>query len=565
MYFVALATDFDDTIAEHGHVDPATLEALHAVKRSGRKLLLVTGRELSDLLSVFPHVSLFDLVVVENGATLYDPDTREETLLAETPNMELLARLRQARLTPLSAGRSIIATRQPNEVFVLEVIRELGLEAQIIFNRGAVMVLPPGVNKASGLDGALERLALSAHNIVGVGDAENDHAFLQACGCRVAVANAVDALKLSADFVTTMERGAGVTELTRLLIETDMESVGLMEHAPLLGQTIEGSPVRLSREEGPLLVLGASGGGKSTIIRGIIERLVRDRYQCLIIDPEGDHAELENVTTAGGAKEKPQADTVLGNLKRKPEESVAVSLIAIDADSRPGAFANLFSHVTAMRGEVGRPHWLIIDEVHHVMPANWGPALPSALPATVAVTADVKLVAQEFLMRVGSVLAIGSTAGAMIKQFCRATDRAVPADLRASTDEGCGFLLDGDGHLHVIRIEPPKEQKRRHTRKYAEGELDQSFCFRGPANKLNLKAQNLVLFQQMAEGVDDETWLFHLAAGDYSRWLEETIKDPDLARTTRHIERDYRDDARESRRLVCEEISKRYTVPARAG
>ena len=78
---------------------------------------------------------------------------------------------------------------------MLEAIHELGLEWQIIFNKGAVMVLPPGVNKASGLAAALEALQLSPVNVVGIGDAENDHAFLSLCGCSVAVANALDAVK----------------------------------------------------------------------------------------------------------------------------------------------------------------------------------------------------------------------------------------------------------------------------------------------------------------------------------------------------------------------------------
>ena len=52
----------------------------------------------------------------------------------------------------------------------------------------------------------------------------------------------------------------------------------------------------------------------------------------------------------------------------------------------------------------------------------------------------------------------------------------------------------------------------RHTRKYAEGELgeDKSFYFRGPDNALNLRAQNLTIFLQMADGVDDQTWRHHL-------------------------------------------------------
>jgi hydroxymethylpyrimidine pyrophosphatase-like HAD family hydrolase len=91
---------------------------------------------------------------------------------------------------------------------------------QIIFNKGAVMVLPAGINKASGLVAALAHLRLSPLNVVGIGDAENDHAFLSACGCAVGVANALPIVKAGADIVAAAPRGEGVAETIRRIIET---------------------------------------------------------------------------------------------------------------------------------------------------------------------------------------------------------------------------------------------------------------------------------------------------------------------------------------------------------
>ncbi len=149
MYFIALATDYDGTIAEDGVVAEATLEALRDLKRSGRKLLLVTGRQLPDLKKILSEIALFDLIVAENGGLLFDPKTCEEMLLAPEPPQPFLDRL-HARSVPVSVGRSIVATGEPHQQAVLEAIRELGLELQIIFNKGAVMILPAGVSKASG-------------------------------------------------------------------------------------------------------------------------------------------------------------------------------------------------------------------------------------------------------------------------------------------------------------------------------------------------------------------------------------------------------------------------------
>jgi HAD superfamily hydrolase (TIGR01484 family) len=163
MYISCLATDYDGTLAGDGIVDDATADALVAFRRSGRRLLLVTGRELPDLVRVLPRIDLFDRVVAENGASLYGPATKKETPLGPEPSPELAETLREKGVNPLSVGRSIVATWEPNEKLVLDAIREHGLEPQIVFNKGAVMVLPPGINKASGLKAALEDLGLSAH------------------------------------------------------------------------------------------------------------------------------------------------------------------------------------------------------------------------------------------------------------------------------------------------------------------------------------------------------------------------------------------------------------------
>jgi hypothetical protein len=222
MHYLALATDYDGTLASDGRVDDETIAALDRLRDSGRRLILVTGRHLDDLLYVFPEINLCDWVVLENGALLYRPATREEKPLGAPPPEEFVKALQQRGVDPLAVGRVIVATWHPHENTVLDVIRDLGLEYQVIFNKGAVMVLPSGVNKASGLSAALKELGLSPHNTVAIGDAENDQALLDCCGCGVAVANALPMLKERADFVTKGDRGAGVVELIDKLIASDL-------------------------------------------------------------------------------------------------------------------------------------------------------------------------------------------------------------------------------------------------------------------------------------------------------------------------------------------------------
>src|SRR5882724_5279645 len=120
MYFIALASDYDGTLAQDGKVEPATREALALLKQSGRKLVLVTGRELPELQEVFPELDLFTLVVAENGGLLYEPPTRRQTMLGPEPPAAFIERLKERRVCPLSIGRCIVATREPNEKIVME-------------------------------------------------------------------------------------------------------------------------------------------------------------------------------------------------------------------------------------------------------------------------------------------------------------------------------------------------------------------------------------------------------------------------------------------------------------
>jgi hydroxymethylpyrimidine pyrophosphatase-like HAD family hydrolase len=224
MRYLALASDYDGTLAHDSRVNAATIRAVERLRGSGRKLILVTGRELNELLEVFPEIDHCDWVVAENGALLYHPATKQAKPLAPPPSEAFLQRLRERGVGPIAVGRVIIATWEPQQAAVLEAIHDLGLELQIIFNKGAVMVLPAGVNKATGLTAALELMGLPPNQVVGVGDAENDHAFLTLCGFAVAVSNALPAVKDKVDLVTQHDHGAGVTELIDELLDDDLAS-----------------------------------------------------------------------------------------------------------------------------------------------------------------------------------------------------------------------------------------------------------------------------------------------------------------------------------------------------
>jgi hydroxymethylpyrimidine pyrophosphatase-like HAD family hydrolase len=221
MRYVALATDYDGTLASGGHVDQPTFDSLQRFVESGRKLVMVTGRQLDDLQSVFPCLELFSCVVAENGALLYDPKSKSQRILAEPPNPAFVDELSR-RGVPVSTGKVIVATWRPHEKTVFDIIRQQALDFQIILNKASVMVLPSAIDKGTGLRRAIAELGLSLHNTIGIGDAENDDAFLSLCGYSVAVANALGSLKKRVNLVTEGTRGSGVAELIDQVLQDEL-------------------------------------------------------------------------------------------------------------------------------------------------------------------------------------------------------------------------------------------------------------------------------------------------------------------------------------------------------
>ena len=569
MRYLALAADFDGTLAHDGRVADATLKGLERLRQSGRRLLMVTGRELPDLRAIFDHFDLFDRIVAENGAVVYRPATHEEKILAEPPPPAFVAALRKRGVGPISVGRVIVATWEPHQSAVLETIRDLGLELQVIFNKGAVMVLPSGVNKATGLNAALDEMGLSAHNIAAIGDAENDHAFLTLCELSAAVSNALPALKEKADLVTSNDHGAGVVELIDRMVKDDLADLAprLKRHSILLGQRADGTEDRIAPFGRNVLVAGSSGSGKSTLTTGILERLAEAGYQFVVIDPEGDYSNLEGAAVLGDPQRPPLLEEILDLLKPRGQNAV-VNLLGVALEQRPAFFEALLPRLQALRMQTARPHWIVVDEAHHLMHAGRTPAeeaLPRQLGCTLLITVHPGSVSRPVLESVDLLLAVGEAPERTIKEFSGAVGMTPPPlePTQLATGEVLAWRPHSKDKPMMIRTEPPRTERRRHSRKYAEGNLgaDRSFYFRGPKGLMNLRAQNLVIFVQLAEGVDDETWVYHLQRNEYSEWFRDAIKDEGLADAVRDVEGMADLTPRESRDAIREAIVSRYTLP----
>ena len=559
MRFHILATDYDGTLAHNERVLKETFKKLEHMKLSNRKLVLVTGRELPDLERVFPEYRVFDHIVAENGALLYTPSNGEEELLGEAPGEAFVKALKEKGVAPISVGKVIVATWEPHENAVLEVIKASGIERQVIFNKGAVMILPPGINKATGLQTLLQQLYLSPHNTVAIGDAENDTAMLQIAECSVAVSNALPALKETVHLVTKGDHGKGVSELLDALVDDDLAVVTekQMRNNIPLGSYNDGSMFSIQPYRPGILLTGESGGGKSTFTVAISESLVKTGYQFCLIDPEGDYLELPGTVIIGNETAVPATEEI-AELLRNPKQNVVACIMSIPMEDRSAFFSKLLTVLMQLRKDYGHPHWLLIDEAHHLAPVGVDTLLFKDLDNFILISQVPDHISPDLLKKAGTIMVVGENTEEPVKQFCRICNIENPEQIPAiQNGEACIYDVDTGNTPYVIKYNPPQQLQQRHKRKYALGDMgDNSFIFSGSENKLNLKANNLSMFVHIAEGVDDDTWNYHLQKKEYTKWFKEALHDDDLAAISKEAEK--KKNAADSKKLILDFITKKY-------
>jgi hypothetical protein len=312
-------------------------------------------------------------------------------------------------------------------------------------------------------------------------------------------------------------------------------------------------------------VAGPSGSGKSTAIAGLIERMAEAEYQLCLIDPEGDYEAFEEAITLGNPHYIPAAEEVVVLIQRM--HNVVVNLLGVTLDSRSEYVSEVIRKLEHLRAAQGRPHWFLIDEAHHIFPstspsANTGLTCPPA--TSLMITVHPKQVNREAIGQVDIVIAVGKDPDKTLLEFCSAAGIEAPALSFFNLEKGevLIWFVRTKVEPFVVKVEPGRLEHKRHTRMYAQGDLqDKSFIFRGRNGQLSLAAQNLENFVRIGNGVDDDTWVFHLRGHDYSQWMRNTIKDDQLATEVENIETE-NSDPRQSRELIFSIIRMRYTLPA---
>ena len=286
MYCRVIACDFDGTGATNGHPAPELYAALGAARAQGIVSLLVTGRVLEEVQRACEDLLPFDAVIAENGAVVQLCGLGRTIQIGNPPSEHFLGELR-AEGVPFHTGAVVVGTWEQHANKLLDLIRRFGVDGQLVFNRAALMMLPSGVNKAVGVQRALDELGRSARNMIAFGDAENDIPLLLEAEVGVAARGAVPAVLSVADDSISQPGGAGVALYIRKIIERDGIVPSPQRRAVRLGKTAEGTEALLPNSGTNVVISGDPRSGKSWIAGLLAEQLIAEGYQICIIDPEG--------------------------------------------------------------------------------------------------------------------------------------------------------------------------------------------------------------------------------------------------------------------------------------
>lgn len=546
-----VAFDLDGTLVHGAAPSADVLEALESARADGLSLILVTGRIDDEMQAEFPRLTdHFDAVVTENGGVL-QIDGVSRTLAP--PVEPALAGALAAHGVQIRSGRVLLAGSAADTDLVLAEVTRLGLDCQLLRNRGELMVLPSGVSKGTGLVAALDELGLSVHNTLALGDAENDLALLEAAEVGVAVANAVPSLKQHADLILDGVDGEAVAEFLRGPLVHGLRALRPERRRLGIGRFSDGDPAVVPGAQANILVCGPSGAGKSHLAGLLVEQWVTAGYSVLVIDLEGDHVglgRLRNTVILGDGGRLPSAQELVTVLRTR-RVSVVLDLSATPSGDRAEYLGEVAAVVEAERAVSGIPHWIVVDEAHQTL-GEAGVATEVFRPADLGYCLITYVPEQ-----------LSATARAAIDLTLRVTS----GPLQGMCPTGSATLRETGGPEREFVLAQRRTPHRRHWHKYAAQVLPPHrwFRFRDPGGGEPHSARDVAEFAKELLAIDPVSAEYHLCRGDFSRWVVGSLQDRELGAALAVVERDLlarrARDVQRARERVLAEVADRYDGP----
>ncbi|HET92088.1 MAG TPA: response regulator [Chloroflexi bacterium] len=560
-HLTILACGIEGTLSKDGVVDDETWKMLHQAKAAGLSIILVTGQTLDVLTATTEYTRLCEAIVAEDGAVVYFP-RRDAIALPFGRLAPSVIHHLESLTIPLQRGKAIITTHVPHDMAILNALRQIGGGATVEYNRGAVMVLPPGATKGTGLCYALQEMGYSPHNVVACGDAENDHSLLEMAELAVAVSNAHPDIQARADVQLSHPDGMGI----RLFIHDLLNG-----HIPLyrsrpsrrlsLGHRLDGAPVHvdpIALLNSNLGIFGSSGSGKSWLSGLLAEELLKQGYQICIIDPEGDYRALgagpHSLLLGGPERLLPPVEDVLGFFECG-DASLVLDLSIYGQEERIAYAASLLRALHRLRTRRGRPHWFLIDEVQNLCTGEESELLALLLTAMQSgglglVSYRPSLVAPAILEALDhwmlTSLHLSEDVAALGPHLCKQTGGSAALSQLSTLPIGQAYLSFSDAKqppastsgFVQFRVGSRTVPHIRHLRKYLQAILpehkrfhfhDASGCY------LHCTAANLWEFRHRLEDLPLDSVQYHLHRADFERWLREVLHDDELARRVHRV------------------------------
>ncbi|MBI4588940.1 MAG: HAD family phosphatase [Candidatus Rokubacteria bacterium] len=552
MIFKALACDYDGTLASEDRIGAEALAALGQAREAGLRLILVTGRTFFELIRVCERLDLFDAVVAENGGVLYFPRAGAIRDQAPPPPPRLLAELDRRGIS-FQVGRVIVGTARGDEEEVGKALAAAGVSLELVYNRAALMLLPAGVSKGAGVQQVIRALGLSFHDVLALGDAENDFDLFEACGWTGCPANAVPPLTDRADWVFPGEDG---TAIARAIVGPILK--GLLPAARFRRHQIEvgwaagtSEPVTIPARGINVLIHGDPLSGKSWLAGALVEHLLGRHYAVCVIDPEGDYRVLGRLpgVTWAEIRENASVAGALGQFERDPSACVVVDLSTLPHAKKVQIIETMLALIRRLRRRLGLPHWVVLDEAHYSLhregvadsaigvedkgfclatyKASW-------LRGSVLKAADVWVLARttaaEELAFLRSLLAESSVGS------------EEPLSVLRDLPRGEFLLIQSDGAgvpSPLTFVATPRETPHvRHLTKYADSRVSpgRRFLFRRPDGPVVASADSLNAFRAAVAAVEESVLAYHAERGDFSRWVLDVFADPALGSQLRKTE-----------------------------
>jgi hydroxymethylpyrimidine pyrophosphatase-like HAD family hydrolase len=573
--FTALACDYDGTLASQDRIGAEALAALLQAREAGLRLVLVTGRTFFELTRVCERLDLFEAVVAENGGVLYFPGAGMIRDQGPPPPPRLLAAL-DRRGIPFQVGRVIVGAARRDEQGVRDALAATGISRELCYNRAALMLLPAGISKGAGVRQVIRALGLSFHDVLALGDAENDLDLFEACGWAGCPASAVPALQDRADWIFPGDDGAAVARaIAGPILRAGLAVDRSPRHRVALGWAVETSEVVTIPVRGVnVLIYGDPLSGKSWLAGALVERLVDRRYAVCILDPEGDYrvlARLPNVLWVE-VRDRASMERALGHFDLDPSVSIVADLAALPHREKVEIIETALTVIRRSRRRLGLPHWVVLDEAHYSLHPEGVAEHASGVEDRGFCLATYRARwLRESVMKAMDVLLLARITRPEELAFLR----RVLADSPGGGEDAISDLPDlPRGKFLMMQPEatgprtaltfvaPPRDTPHvRHLKKYVDSSVSPEWCFffrRSDGSRV-ATADNLSTFREALWTVEDNVLAYHAQRGDFSRWVRDVITDLDLAAQLRKSEARWnRGEITDLRRTIEELITVRY-------